>query len=351
MSKLTCKIPVTCKMPDWGLTFSAYLMGLTCLMGTLLGCGQQADDGDDRFVIATVVKVDGIAWFEKMREGVKKFAAETGHDAFLLGPAKADAAEQIQIIEGLIAQQVDAICVVPFSVEALEPVLKKARARGIVVISHEASSQVNADAILEAFENASYGRHLMDHLATAMNKEGEYATFVGSLTSKSHNEWVDAAVAHQKAIYPNMKLVANKVEDNDDQNQAYQKTKQLLTAYPNLKGIQGSAMSTAPGAALAVEELGLQDRVNVVGTSLVSVTGQYLESGAAKLISFWKPDDAGYVMCKMAVRLLEGGEIKDGTDMQVEGYRQLIQSPEKTNLFQGSAWVDVTKENLSQWSE
>jgi simple sugar transport system substrate-binding protein len=337
------------KMTHWMPVLSLGIFA--CLISTFMGCGQQAGQGSNRFVIATVVKVDGIAWFEKMREGVQKFAKETGHDAFLLGPAKADAAEQIQIIEGLIAQQVDALCVVPFSVEALEPVLKKARARGIVVISHEASSQVNADLIIEAFDNANFGRHLMDHLAAAMNEEGEYATFVGSLTSKSHNEWIDAAVAHQKATYPNMQLVADKVESNDDQNQAYQKTKQLLTTYPNLKGIQSCAMSTAPGAALAIEEQGLQDRVNLVSTSLVSVTGQYLESGAAKLVSFWNPDDAGYVMCKMAQRLLQGETITDGTDMQVEGYRHLTQSPEKAILFQGSAWVDVTKENLAQWAE
>lgn len=324
---------------------------LACLCGLFVGCGQQASQDPDCFVIATVVKVDGIAWFEKMREGVQKFAKDTGHDAFLLGPARADAAEQIQIIEGLIAQQVDAICVVPFSVEALEPLLKKARERGIVVVSHEASSQVNADVIIEAFDNASYGRHLMDRLAATMNEEGEYVTFVGSLTSKSHTEWMNAAVAHQKAKYPRMKLVADKIEDNEDQNQAYQKTKQLLTTYPYLKGILGSSMVTAPGAALAVEEQDLQGSVNVVGTSLVSVAGQYLQSGAAKHISFWKPEDAGYVMCKIAERLLEGGEITDGADMGVEGYRHLTQSPDKANLFQGAAWVDVTKENLTQWSE
>jgi len=43
--------------------------------------------------------------------------------------------------------RVDAICVVPFAVEAVEPVLKKVRARGIKVISHEAASQENADLI------------------------------------------------------------------------------------------------------------------------------------------------------------------------------------------------------------
>ncbi|MGB9553800.1 MAG: substrate-binding domain-containing protein, partial [bacterium] len=77
-----------------------------------------------QYKIATVVKLDGIAWFERMREGVKKFAQDTGHEAFLVGPPKADAALQVQIIEDLIAQGVDAICVVPFSPEAVEPVLK-----------------------------------------------------------------------------------------------------------------------------------------------------------------------------------------------------------------------------------
>ena|GEM_PF-5876381 len=161
--------------PALSLGILACLAG-TLMVGTFMGCGQQTGQDFDRLVIATVVKVDGIAWFEKMREGVRKFAEETGHDAFLLGPAKADAAEQIQIIEGLIAQQVDAICVVPFSVESLEPVLKKARARGIVVISHEASSQVNADLILEAFDNASFGRHLMDHPARSKTADQPVAT-------------------------------------------------------------------------------------------------------------------------------------------------------------------------------
>lgn len=317
------------------------------------GCGPAAreEKSSTGYTIATVVKVDGIEWFEQMRQGVEQFGRRTGHETFLLGPAKADAAEQVQIIENLIARRVDALCVVPFSVEALEPVLRKARERGIVVVVHEASSQQNADLIIEAFDNAEYGRHLMDHLARFMGEEGEYATMVGSLTSKSHNEWVEAAVAHQKAKYPRMKLVAHKIEDYDDQNTAYQKVKELLTAHPNLRGIQASSMPSTPGAALAIEERGLQDRVALVGTSLVSVSRPYLESGAAKLISFWDPAKAGYVMNQLAVMLLEGKTIQDGQDLGVEGYRHLKQSPKKTNLFYGSAWIDVTRENLDQFAK
>ena len=320
------------------------------LLVTMNGCRPAAEqEASSGYTIATVVKVDGIDWFEQMRQGVKRFGRETGHHTFLVGPAKADAAEQVQLIENLIARQVDALCVVPFSVEALEPVLKKARARGIVVVVHEASSQQNADLIIEPFDNAAYGRHLMDHLAHFMGEQGEYATLVGSLTSKSHNEWVEAAVAHQQKTYPRMKLVAHKVEDYDDQNVAYQKVKELITAHPNLRGIQASSMPSTPGAGLAIEEKGLQDRIALVGTSLVSVSRPYLESGAAKLISFWNPADAGYVMNKLAVMLLEGQAIHDGQDLGVAGYRHLKQSPTKTNLFYGAAWIDVTKENLADF--
>jgi len=325
-----------------------YTVPLAGVLITSCGCTRRGDPGSG-FVIATVVKVDGIAWFEEMRKGVKKFGEETGNRVFLQGPARADAAEQVQIIETLIAQQVDAICVVPFSVEAVEPVLKKARERGIAVISHEASSQINADLIIEPFDNSDFGRHLMDHLARYMGEEGEYATFVGSLTSKSHNEWVDAAVEHQKKKYPRMKLVAHKIESYDDQNRAYEKTKELLNTYPNLKGIQASAMPTSAGAGLAVEERGLQDRVSIVGTSLVSVTGKYIESGAVKLISFWDPALAGYAMNKLAAMVLEKKKIAQGADLGLEGYRSLVQSPSKPNLFYGSAWVDVTRDNLSRY--
>ncbi len=326
---------------------------LLVLSGGMLFAGgqeEQVDAGDQTYTIATVVKVDGIAWFDRMRVGVEEYGAETGHDTFLLGPSQADAAEQVRIVEDLIAQGVDAITIVPFSVEAVEPVLARARQEGIIVVSHEASTQENADAIIEAFDNASYGEHLMQNLADRMGGEGPYATFVGSLQSKSHNEWVDAAVAYQEANFPNMTLVENKIEEFDDLQTAYERTLELLTAHPDIRGIQGSAMTTAPGAGLAVEERGLQDQVVVVGTSLVSVAGQYLESGATDMIAFWDPAVAGMAMNEIAVRLLNGETIGNGTDLGLAGYESLRQDPDKPNLFYGSAWVDVTVENMDQYN-
>ena len=296
--------------------------------------------------IPTIVKIAGIQWFNRMETGVKKFAKDTGNNSYEVGPPKADAQLQVQLVEDMIAKKVDAITVVPFSPEALEPVLAKARKDGIKVVAHEASNIQNADYDLEAFQNDAYGRHQMDLLADCMHGEGQYAVFVGSLESKTHNEWVDGAIAEQKEKFPKMELVGGKNETYDDQQKAYAKTQELLRKYPNLKGFKGSASTDVAGVGLAIEERGLENKTCVVGTSLPSIAGQYLKSGAVKAINFWDPADAGYLMQKIAVMLLKGEKVTDGMDLGIKGYDHVKLDGK---VIYGQAWVDVTKDNMDQY--
>jgi simple sugar transport system substrate-binding protein len=318
----------------------------TAIGATLLAGSIELTMAAAPYTMVTVVKLIGVNWFARMDEGIKKFAADTGNHASMIGPPTADAALQVQEIEDLIAKKVNAIGVVPNSPEALEPVLKKAMSRGIVVIGHEGASLRNVDYDVEAFDNAAYGEHLMKALAKGMGEEGKYAVFVGHLTAKSHNEWVDAAIAYQKAHYPKMQLVSDRIESNEDQEQAYAKTKELLRAHPDLKGIEGSAATDVAGAGLAIQEAGLGGKITVVGTSLPSVSGKLLESGAITMISFWDPALAGYVMDKVAVDKLEGKPITDGMDLGVTGYDKVAL---KGHVIYGQAWVDVTKDNMKDY--
>jgi simple sugar transport system substrate-binding protein len=302
------------------------------------GAGKPAD----QLKFGTVVKSSAFNWFIRMDEGVKQFAADTGIDAFQQGPSEADAAMQIQVTEDVLAQNVDALLLVPYQVPPMEPVMQKARERGVVVVTHEASDVQNADYDVEAFDNAGYGRHLMDNLANCMGEEGKYAVFVGSLTSTSHNEWVDAAVAYQQEAYPNMEMVGTKNETGDDVAKAYQITKELLKTYPDLKGFQGSAATDVVGVGQAVEEAGLQDETCVVGTSITSYASEGLSTGAIDIASAWDPAMAGYAMNAVAQKLLNGEEITDGMDLGVPGYEEITLIDK---VIYGSAWIDITEEN------
>jgi len=309
---------------------------------------QAPEEAAETYKMATVVKLTGVGWFDRMEVGIGDFdAAYDNVDAFQQGPAQADGALQVQVIEDLIAQGVDSLCVVPFQPEVIEPVLERARNQGVVVVTHESSGQQNIDFDIEAFDNAAYGRHFMDILAEMMGEEGEYVVFVGSLTSGTHNEWVDAAIAHQLENYPNMTLVGDKNESYDDAQTAYERAKELLVTYPNLKGMQGSSANDVVGFGQAVEEAGLQDKIAVVGTSLPSMSGALLETGAIDVISFWDPAMAGYACNEIALKLLKGEEVGDGLSLDLPGYENLTLVGK---VFYGQAWVDVTAENLSEWN-
>ncbi|MEM7695599.1 MAG: autoinducer 2 ABC transporter substrate-binding protein [Pseudomonadota bacterium] len=313
-------------------------LGATALTGVAIA--------QETYKIPTVVKISGIQWFNRMEEGVKAFAEETGHDAFQVGPASADAQLQVQVIEDMIAQGADAITVVPFSPEAVEPVLKRAMDAGIKVVTHEASNIENAHWDLEAFRNFDFGGVIMQGLAECMEEEGEYAVFVGSLTSKTHNEWVDGAIAYQEENYPNMTLVGDKNETYDDQQQAYQKAQEILRTFPNIKGMQGSASTDVAGIGLAIEERGLEDDVCVFGLSIPSIAGQYMETGAVDAIYFWDAAQAAEAMNKLAVMLLEGKEIGNGLDLGIPGYNSLIQ---EGKVLYGEAAVKVTMDNIAEY--
>jgi len=321
--------------------FVAMLLALMMVL-SLAACGggeTGGETGDDGYKIAIVPKMTSIAWFERMEVGIKEYNEANGTSYFYGGSS--DGAGQAAYVEGLLAQDYDAICVVPFDTEALEPILQKAKEQGIVVITHEAAGMKNIDYDIEAFDNEDYGRHFMEQIAAAVEGKGEYIQMVGATTSASHMQWVGAAEALQKEKYPDMKQVGL-LESADDQDQAYNKVKEALTANPNIVAIQGSAMGDVAGAARAVEELGLSGKVKVIGTSLVSVSGKYVESGTISSIGFWDPALAGQAMIEIAIAALEG-KAADGLALSVDGYEKLKLVDK---VFYASAWIDVDINNV-----
>ncbi len=303
--------------------------------------------------IVMVVKLEGVAWFDNMRLGIQAFAKDHPDiDAYQTGAESADPAAQVKIIEDLIAKGVNAILAVPNDPASLVPVFKRANDAKIFTLTHEASVQQQVSYDIEAFDNTAYGRHMMDVMAKWMANKGLWQPFVGHLTSTTHNEWVDGEVAQAKAKYPGLKMATDRQEEQEVQQTAYQKSLELLKAYPQLRTIMGSAMSTVPGASQAITEKGLIGKVAAFGTCLPSVAGDYIKSGAAISIHFWVPADAGYVTARAAYELLKGNTVKEGMNLGKPGYEKITIKKNKsgTPVIYGAAWVDVNKDNLKDWT-
>ena len=309
------------------------------------------DKDESEWEIVVVPKDASNPWFVRMDVGVVEIAGKTGLNIYQRGTPEIDATLQAQLIQDLIAANVDAICVVPVDPGSLEPVLAQARAAGIVVVAHEGASLTNVDYNIEAFNNEQYGAFIMDNLAQAMDEEGLYTTMVAHVTNASHNEWADGGVAHQKATYPNMTLLEAepRVESEDNGDVAFQTALELFTRYPDLKGIMGTSSYDAPGIARAIQELGLQGVAFTAGTGLPADNAELLKSGAVHALTLWDPALAGQAMVALALKVLRGEPVVDGTDLGVDGYQDIRFMPGSSTILEGQGWIVITAENVDSF--
>ena len=323
------------------------IVAAAALAVTASGCSSGSDSADRRYVVS--VKLIGVGWFDNMEKGITEWAGDNGIDATMTGAVDASPEKQSKMVEDLIAQKVTGIGIVPNDVASIDGVIQKAKDAGIFVVTHEAGGTKNADANIEAFNNAAYGAEIMDNLATCMGDAGKYVAFVGTLTNGSHNEWVAGAKAQLDAKYPNIKRVVDPVESKEDADVAYNKTKELLKKYPKLKGFQGSSANDVVGIGRAVEELGLADKVCVMGTSIPSMTNKLLATGAIDKIFLWDSALAGKAMLSMLQILVDGGKIEAGLNLGVPGYESITVSSSNPKSFEGAAWLVLDKDTASQY--
>ena len=304
------------------------------------------------WTIAVVVKDGTSDWFKRMQVGVDEFGQTKTVNVIQKGPANADAASQVQLVEDMINQGVDAICIVPIDPGALESVLQKAMEKGIVVISHEASDLKNTLYDVEAFTAEDFGNTMMQELAKAMGEKGQYAQMVAYTTSTTHMEYSNAEYAYQQANYPDMSLINDTVpsaESSEKVDTAYEKAKELLKANPELAGFTGAASVDILGEAQATEELGLTDKVSIVGVGTPNATREYVKNGTIDAVCLWDPASAGYAMCDLAYKILAGEEVKEGIDLGQDGYESVTIQEGATRGVLGNAPLILNTDNIDDY--
>ncbi len=266
--------------------------------------------------MVTVVKITGIPWFNLVQKGLLRGGKQFGLDVSMVGPANVDPAQQVKLVEDLIAKKVDVIGLVPLDVKVLAPVLKRAQDAGIPVITQEGPDQEGRTWDVELIDSVKFGEVQMQALAKEMGEEGEYVVYVGTLTTPLHNKWADAAIAYQKAHYPKMKLAASRFPGADEIDTAYRTTLDVLKAYPKLKGILGFGSNGPIGAGNAVREKRLQKKIAIIGTVVPSQAKPLIMQGVIREGFLWSPIDAGFAMVAVAQRVLNKEPIESGFEIK-----------------------------------
>jgi len=265
--------------------------------------------------MVTVVKEAGVPWFNILNQGLTEGGKKFNLTTSMTGPAQPDPAQQVKLIEDLIAKKVDVIGLVPLDTKVTAQVVQRAKDAGITVICQEGPNQAGKTWDVELMSAQAYGEAQMKSLAREMGEEGEYAVLVGTLTTTGHNQWADAAIAYQKAHYPKMKMVADRFPGADLIDESERVTQDILKAYPNLKGIVSMGSNGPIGAGNVLKKRNLYKKIALVGTIIPSQAKPHVMAGVIREGFLWSPKDAGFAMTAIARMSLDGVKFQNGMEI------------------------------------
>ena len=265
-----------------------------------------------RPVVAMMPKAKGDPYFVSCRAGAEDAAKETGVDLIWDGPTGLDPAKQNEVVEGWITRHVDAIAVSVENQAGISTVLRKARERGIKVVTWDADAAPDArDYFINQATPEGIGFTLVDEAARLMGGNGEFAVITGALSAANQNAWLVFIRQRLADKYPGMKLLTVLPSD-DDRDKAFNQTQTILKVYPNVRLIMGIAAPAVPGQAEAVRQSGRKD-VFVMGLSLPNLNKRYVHDGIVQAVVLWNTHDLGYLTVYTA-SLLARNRLPRGAD-------------------------------------
>jgi rhamnose transport system substrate-binding protein len=305
--------------------------------------------------IAIVVKNTGNPYNEKEAEGFKTALEELGDEAIIQEPDQPTAEAQIQIIQQLIAQKVDAIAIAANDPDALQPVLQKAMSQGIKVLSLD--SAVNAQSRMVHVNQADpekIGRTLVQAMYEMIGGKGEIAILSATSQATNQNTWIAWMKKElEDPKYKDMKLV--KIAYGDDlRDKSVSETEGLLQSYPNLKGIISPTTVGIAAAAKVLTDKGLKGKVQLTGLGLPSEMAEYIKSGVCQWMYLWNPIDLGYLAGYTAHALVTGeitGKVGEKFKAGKLGEKEIVKADDgRTQIYLGAPFkFDIN--NIDEWSK
>ncbi len=229
-------------------------------------------------------------------DGAKEAARRAGFE-LVVTSGEGDVNKQIQAVENLINQGVDAISVNFIDAKAFAPTMKKAAGAGIPIVCLH--SKIEGCAATLGFDERYTGKIVGEYAAELLKQKygevkGQVANLQG-LLGQGLNTDRSGGFTDVMAQYPGVKVVAQE-PTSWDPTKAVAITENWMTAYPDLDLIYGNSDSLTVPAAKVIERAGRKDRIMLVSVDgtlggLEAVRDGAMESTvllAPQYSGFWK---------------------------------------------------------------
>ena len=246
---------------------------LGCMALSLAACGAKQEEtstpADDTTSAETTESADagrtfGIVYpivhpfFEPIGVDAEEYAKTQNCSVIAKAPDSSNAQQQIEIMENLIAMNVDGIAIGPTDTSALVPTINKAIEKGIKVICFESEAPDSDALAFIGTDNYKAGRHMGAVIGKNLNGEGEIMILTGLPTQWSLNERIRGIEECLAEKYPDIKIVDTQPSEGDPQK-AVTCTENMIQAHPDFDAIVGIDATAGPAAVSVWKAKGWQN--------------------------------------------------------------------------------------------
>ncbi len=262
------------------------------------------------FVPKIMDKTNG--FWTSLIEGAELGAEEFNMNLEVIGGISEEGVdEQIQFIKESIEKKPDALLVAPCSYSETSEVLKEAVENGIQLVLIDSIIDCDISSAVVATDNYAAGKELGAFANTIVNDEEEIGVI-------AHVKGTSTAIDREAGMRSGLGSKEENIKEvmfcGSSYEKAYEQAKAMIEQHPKLGMIMCTNEYASVGAARAIKELGLAEKIKIVGFDNSIEEIQLLEAGVFQGIVIQKPFNMGYLGMKQANDILEGKEIEKNTD-------------------------------------
>jgi len=274
--------------------------------------------------VALVMKTLTNPFFIEMERGAREAEAAFDIDLVVRTAAQETSIEQqIEIIDNLISEEVDAIVIAPGDSEALIPVLKKAQDAGIVIVNIDnqldpefSETEGLANVPFISVDNSA-GAYLSAKYIADQVSEPVEAIILEGIRSAQNAQDRRAGAERAFAENENITVVASETA-NWKIDEGYEVTKSLFEAHPDVSLVFAANDMMALGVVQYLQEAG-RDDVLVAGYDALDEALAAIEAGTLAVTIDQQAALQGYRGVELAVKMLQGEDVpaEDLVDVRV----------------------------------
>ena len=279
-------------------------VALVPLVVLTLGAG--ACNRSDRTRIGVVPKAVAHVFWQSVHAGAVAAGREADVDIEWKGPpTETDFSRQIEIVDAMINGRVDGIVMAPTEATALVTVVERAAREGIPVSIFDSGINTENYVSFVATNNYDAGVLAARKLAELLDSKGRIVVVKmvpGSASTTQREKGFEETLSRE---FPEIQILAEQY-CMSDRARALAVSENMLTAHPDLNGMFASAEPGTIGAAKALRDRGLAEKVRMVGFDFSETIEKDLKDGVLDALVVQDPFNIGYEAVKTIVAKLNG---------------------------------------------